>query len=123
MKYVALAGLSILLVACQGNTQDKSTTMTTKQDSVSYSIGLDIGKNLKHQSVEVNPDMLAQAIRDIQSGAEPKLTDEQVRACLTAFQEEMVAKQNEKMKVAATGSPPASTGSSPPDLDPLPGVY
>ncbi len=99
MKYVALAGLSILLVACQGNTQDKSTTMTTKQDSVSYSIGLDIGKNLKHQSVEVNPDMLAQAIRDIQSGAEPKLTDEQVRACLTAFQEEMVTKQNEKMKV------------------------
>jgi FKBP-type peptidyl-prolyl cis-trans isomerase FklB len=99
MKYVALAGLSILLVACQGNTQDKPTTMTTKQDSVSYSIGLDIAKNLKQQSVEVNPDMLSQAIRDIQSGAEPRLTEEQVHACLTAFQEEMVAKQNEKMKV------------------------
>ena len=98
MKYAALAGLSLLLVACQGNTQDKAKTMKTLQDSVSYSIGLDIGKNLKQQSVDVNAEMVAQGISDIQSGTDPKLTDAQVRDILTAFQEEMVTKQNEKMK-------------------------
>jgi FKBP-type peptidyl-prolyl cis-trans isomerase FklB len=99
MKYVALAGLSILFVACQGNTQDKAKTMKTMQDSVSYSIGLDIGKNLKQQSVDVNPEMVAQGIGDIQSGTDPKLTEGQVRDILTAFQEQMVTKHNEKNKV------------------------
>jgi len=101
MRYLAFGILSMALVACQGNTQEKSTTMKSHQDTLSYSIGLDIGRNLKQQMIEVNPDLVAKGIQEMQSGATPLLTEDQVKNCLSGLQEEMVAKQNEKSKVDA----------------------
>jgi len=99
MRYVIAVSLVFVLLACEGNTQGK-TELKTQLDSVSYSIGLDIGKNLKHQDVDVNPDVLARGINDVVGGNTPLLTEEQVRATLASFQEQMRTKQQEKMKVA-----------------------
>ena len=63
MKYSGIVGaiaLGLILSACQ-STQRK-VEMKTLQDSVSYSIGMDIGKNLKAQMIDVNPDVIAQAL-------------------------------------------------------------
>ncbi len=100
MKYVALGVMSLSLIACQGNTQEKSTTtLKSHQDSLSYCIGLDIGKTLKQQMIEVNPDIVAQGILERLHDITPKLTDDQVRSILSALQEEMMTKQNEKAKM------------------------
>ncbi len=99
MKYIIAVSLAFMLLACEGNTQGK-TELKTQLDSVSYSIGLDIGKNLKQQSVDVNADALAHGIKDVASGSTPLLTDEQVRATLASFQEQMKTKQQEKLKAA-----------------------
>jgi hypothetical protein len=66
MKYSAFIvslGLSLVLLSCQ-STQHKPE-LKTLQDSVSYSIGMDIAKNLKGQMIDVNPDVVAQALKDM----------------------------------------------------------
>ena len=101
MKYttlIGMIGLSIILPACQ-STQHK-TELKTLQDSVSYSIGMDIGKNLKGQMIDVNPDALAQALKDMTGDGKPMLTDVQARSAMMAFQTQMMATHAEKMKAA-----------------------
>ena len=101
MKYTTLIGalaLSIMLPACQ-STQHK-TELKTLQDSVSYSIGMDIGRNLKGQMIDVNPDALAQALKDMTGDGKPMLTDDQARSAMMAFQAQMMATHTEKMKAA-----------------------
>jgi FKBP-type peptidyl-prolyl cis-trans isomerase FklB len=99
MKYtlvVAALGLSFILSACQ-STQHK-IELKTLQDSVSYSIGMDIGRNLKGQMIDVNPDALAQALKDQSGDGKPMLTDAQARSAMIAFQTQMMATHAEKMK-------------------------
>jgi FKBP-type peptidyl-prolyl cis-trans isomerase FklB len=71
----------------------------TQKDRVSYSIGLDFGKNMKKQSVELNLDILLRGIRDGLAEAKPALTDAEMQQCMTTFQKEMMAKMQEKAKV------------------------
>jgi len=69
-----------------------------QKDKVSYSIGINIGKNLKKQSVEVNPDILLQGIKDALSGGKTLMTDQEVNETMMNFQKEMMAKQQARMK-------------------------
>ncbi len=97
-KLIGVIGLGIILPACQ-STQHK-TELKTLQDSVSYSIGMDIGRNLKGQMIDVNPDALAQALKDMNGDGKPMLTDAQARSAMMAFQTQMMATHAEKMKAA-----------------------
>ena len=99
MKYTKLFGalcLSIVLSACQ-STQHR-TELKTLQDSVSYSIGMDFGKNLKSQKVDINPDVFAQALKDVSGDGKPALTDDQAKSVMMAFQTKMMAAHAEKMR-------------------------
>ena len=101
MKYttlIGMIGLGIILPACQS--MQHKTELKTLQDSVSYSIGMDIGKNLKGQMIDVNPDALAQALKDLNGDGKPMLTDAQARSAMMAFQTQMMATHAEKMKAA-----------------------
>jgi FKBP-type peptidyl-prolyl cis-trans isomerase FklB len=94
LRNTGTLALSMTLLACQGNTQEK-VQLKTQQDSLSYSIGLDIAKNLRHQSVDVNPLVLAQGIKDQLAGAKTLLSEQEAQATLMAFQARMMAKQQE----------------------------
>ena len=98
MRYLGMAALCVALIACQGKSQER-TQLKTQKDSVSYSIGLNIGNSFRQQSMEVDPDILAQGIKDILSGGKPMLTEEEAKATLNALQNRMMAKQEEAMKV------------------------
>ena len=100
MRYLGMAALCVALIACQGKSQER-TQLKSQKDSVSYSIGLNIGNSFRQQSMEVDPDILAQGIKDILSGGKPMLTEEEAKATLNALQNRMMAKQEETMK--ATG--------------------
>ena len=76
-------------------------TLKDQKDKISYSIGLDIGKNLKQQSIEVNLDAMAAGLKDGVGGGKAQMTDEQVREVMMAFQQEMQKKQ--QAKAAAAG--------------------
>ena len=95
MKYVWFASLALALIACQGNTQEK-VQLKTQKDSVSYSIGLNMGKNLKQQSVDVDPTILARGIKDVLDSAKTLLTEQQVQECMTNFQTQMMKTKGDK---------------------------
>jgi FKBP-type peptidyl-prolyl cis-trans isomerase FklB len=78
--------------------------LTTQKDKVSYALGMNIASslsaNLKRQSVEINPDVLLQALRDGLSGGKMLMTEDEARSTLMQLQTELQSKQEEKMKQA-----------------------
>lgn len=83
--------------ACQGGAP-KKPTLQTQKDKVSYSIGLDLGKNLKAQAIDIDARLVAQGIEDALAGGATLLTDEQVRETMTLFQQERMAQQGARAK-------------------------
>lgn len=83
--------LTILLLAIGCTAADKTPKLETLIDKVSYSIGLNIGKDFKAQNIEVNPDLLARGIKDALSDTKPLLTDEEIQEAIGTFQKERMA--------------------------------
>jgi FKBP-type peptidyl-prolyl cis-trans isomerase len=77
-----------------------ASALTTKKDKVSYAIGMNIGTNLHKQSVDVDPKILQQGLQDALAGGKTLLSEDEARATLTEFQNEMRQKQQEKMQQA-----------------------
>src|SRR5208337_934799 len=79
--------------------------LTTRKDKFSYALGMNIGAglgaNLKKQSVEVDWNLVSQGLKDANSGAKTRLTEDQAKAVLTEVQNEVRKEQQEKMKQAA----------------------
>jgi FKBP-type peptidyl-prolyl cis-trans isomerase FklB len=97
MKLQLIAVLSVLLLVTQVNAKE-NLVLKNQKDKVSYVIGMDIGTNLKKQSIDVDPDILAKGIKDGFSGGKSLLSEQEVREIMAAFQKEMMAKQEELNK-------------------------
>ena len=72
--------------------------LKTDKEKISYSIGMDIGGNLKRGSVEVDPDLLAKGLKDSYGGGKTILTEDQARQAIAEFQKTLMAKQAETMQ-------------------------
>jgi FKBP-type peptidyl-prolyl cis-trans isomerase len=77
-----------------------NSALPTQKDKVSYAIGMNIGTNLHRQSVDVDPKVLQQGLEDSLAGGKTLLSEDEARATLTEFQNEMRQKQQEKTKQA-----------------------
>lgn len=66
-------------------------------DSISYSLGMDMGSRFKKMGVEINPDMFTKGFKDSISESEPALSEEQIRNAMDTFQAEMKEKQKAMM--------------------------
>jgi FKBP-type peptidyl-prolyl cis-trans isomerase FklB len=75
--------------------------LKTPKDKASYAVGIDIGKTLKKNSIDVDPAIMMRGIKDVLADKKPLMTDEEARASLTALQQEARAKQEAKMKAIA----------------------
>jgi FKBP-type peptidyl-prolyl cis-trans isomerase FklB len=89
--------LCVLLGAVHGMAQD-SAILKTQRDKVSYSMGLDIGRMLKMQNVDVDLDLVTRGFKDAYTGNQSLLTDEEMQEVLTNFKKEFIAKQQELAK-------------------------
>lgn len=92
MRFQAVAAVVFGLLACQDK-GPQDIVLTDQKARVSYSIGLNIGNNLKQQGVEVDPAVLLRGVQDAISGAKALMTPEEVQQCMTQFQQEMNEKQ------------------------------
>lgn len=82
----------------QSGASQSSSALPTLKDKVSYAIGMNIGNGMRQQSVDVDPNILTQGLRDALAGGKTLMTDEEAKATLTTFGAEMKKKQEEKMK-------------------------
>ncbi|HEX7523510.1 MAG TPA: FKBP-type peptidyl-prolyl cis-trans isomerase [Candidatus Deferrimicrobium sp.] len=71
------------------------------KEKISYSIGMDIGGNLKRGSIEVDPDVLAKGLKDSYGGGKTLLTEDQARQAIADFQKTQMAKMAETMEKLA----------------------
>ena len=71
------------------------------KEKLSYSIGMELGVNLKRQSVEVDPDLLAKGVKDSYGGGKTLLTEDEARLAITTFQKALMAKKAETMRILA----------------------
>lgn len=88
------------LPALSQEKQDKKELKTTK-DKESYAIGLDMGKSLKQNEIEVEPDVLYRGIADGLSGAKPVMTEQEIKDTITGLQKNLQVKQEARLKAEA----------------------
>lgn len=100
MKRIALLAGMIAVAGCNQQSGSGSAKLATRTDSVSYIIGVQMGKSLKEQSVPVTPEALFNGFRDGQAGGTPRIADAQAQATMTAFRDEMLEKQRAKDSAA-----------------------
>src|SRR5271170_5711368 len=74
-------------------------TLKTQKDKASYAIGLNIGKSMHKDSVDVDPAIVLRGMKDGLAGNKPLLTDDEARATMVALQADLRKKQEEKMLV------------------------
>jgi FKBP-type peptidyl-prolyl cis-trans isomerase FklB len=74
-------------------------TLKTQKDKASYAIGLNIGKSMHKDSVDVDPAILMRGMKDGLAGNKPLLTDDEAKAAMVALQADLRKKQEEKMQV------------------------
>lgn len=73
-------------------------SLKAPKDKVSYAIGVQIGADMKRQTVDINPDVLAKGLKDGFQGSKLLLTDQEMRETLSGLQQQMAAKQAERMR-------------------------
>jgi FKBP-type peptidyl-prolyl cis-trans isomerase FklB len=72
---------------------DGTNVLGDEKSRVSYAIGMMLGHNWQQQGLEVDPEIAARAIKDIQSGGATLLSQTEMQETLTAFQKEFKVKQ------------------------------
>jgi FKBP-type peptidyl-prolyl cis-trans isomerase FklB len=61
---------------------------------------MDLGNNLKKQSIDIDPEILLKGVKDALSGEKPLMTEQEIRETVVAFQKEVKMKQEEMAKKA-----------------------
>lgn len=113
----AIAAVALVSVGCENNaggdtentTGANGTNLESLNEQVSYVFGYNIGQQFKSQQIELNPDVVAKAIKDVYSDAEPQLSQEEMQTAMETFQQQyeekmqsMQADEQAKREAAAT---------------------
>lgn len=88
MKNLYVTTFILIFILCSCSTQDQTVKsdkelMVTFQDSLSYSMGINIGKNLPE--AQINQDLLIEGLNDYWSKEEPRLNASERMEVLRAF--------------------------------------
>ena len=96
-----MVALGIVLVAAAAAAQD-APALKAPREKLSYALGMDLGNQLRKQSVDVDPATFAKGLSDALSGGKTLLTEEEARGLIAELQKDLKAKQAaaqaEKMK-------------------------
>lgn len=97
MKVRVMMVVGMMLTASVAFAAEK-VELKTPKEKASYAIGMDMANSLKRNTIDVDPDVLANGLKDVLSGKKTLLTDEEVKTTLTALQQEMQTKKQAEMK-------------------------
>ncbi len=100
LRYLPIATIVIFATALPAAAQ-KPTDLI---DQASYSIGVDIGRRLQADDLELNAQWVAQGLVSALSGQQAVLTDEEMEAALVAFNKAIQAKMDEKNRIAGANN-------------------
>jgi FKBP-type peptidyl-prolyl cis-trans isomerase len=86
-----------------GTTAQAPLVLKTEKDKFSYALGMNLGNNLKKQSVELDPAIFSRGLKDAMAG-KTQMTDDEARSAISVVQNETRAKLEEKKKAEAAAN-------------------
>ncbi|OUS10938.1 hypothetical protein A9Q90_00050 [Gammaproteobacteria bacterium 54_18_T64] len=109
MKYLPVAlATSLLLLGCEEASQPSAEAMVaapvaleSEMQKVSYIMGMNIGSQIKGEAFEVDIPTLTLGLTDAVGDLKPKLTEQEVKAVIEAFQARVMAEQEESAKLVS----------------------
>ena len=82
-KLIKVGGFSLcaalVIIAAAGCSKGGSKDLKTVEQKASYAIGQHVGKGIKNQGFDIDPDIVAMSIRDVLDGNESKLSQEEMQ--------------------------------------------
>ena len=76
MKNIIKTSVLLLFVACKSDAP-KEVILSNEIDSVSYSLGVNIGENIKTQFEDIKIDNFLTGLKEVIDGTEPKINNDQ----------------------------------------------
>jgi len=101
MKTGWIASFVVILFITGIASAEEEASLKTQRDKISYIIGMDAGKNLKVQSIDVDPDIFMKGFKDALSGNKSLLSDDIIKESMAVFQDEIMKKHEDELKKAA----------------------
>jgi FKBP-type peptidyl-prolyl cis-trans isomerase len=74
--------------------------LTTREQKFSYALGMTMGHNLNKQSIDANPNLVAQGLKDAMAGGKTRLTEDEAKAVLAEVQNDVRKQQQENAQQA-----------------------
>lgn len=84
--------------AKSSQTSSENSALPTQKDKTSYAIGLNVGKGLHHESIDVDPNIVMQGLKDGLAGGKTLMTDEQAQATITELRNQVSARMQAQMQ-------------------------
>jgi FKBP-type peptidyl-prolyl cis-trans isomerase len=85
-----------------GGSGEEEVVLDTPTKRLSYGVALGLGRNMKSDGLEMDVAAFAAGLEDAMSGAEQRLTQEEIQAEMLAFQEKInTQRQAERAELAA----------------------
>lgn len=90
MKKIMIISVTLLLIGCGSEPKKKSvSTLSTFDDSTSYSLGADLGENLKRQNVTIDYDVFMAGLTDGLETGLVKLDQKERRYVMSLLQKKI----------------------------------
>ena len=102
MRYLKSTLWTVLLAGCiscaSASSTETKVDLKSTTNKVSYSIGVDIGKHLTGQGINLNTEVFAQGIRDGIENSSLQMTEEEMQETLRAFQQSLMEEREAENK-------------------------
>lgn len=90
--------MKLVVLACVFATSAVAAAPKTDKEKLSYSLGHQLGLQVKQNELDLDPQLFAQAVQDALKGAKPAMSEEEMRTVVQGFQQKMRSEQMAKLK-------------------------
>lgn len=93
MRSMVKVVMTTIALGCGSAALAAGPALDTDRQKLGYTIGFQIGNNIKQEGIDLDVDALGLAIKDVLAGTAPRLAPEQMQAALHKMQMDMEAER------------------------------
>ena len=76
----------------------ESSPLQTEVQKFSYALGMNLGSTMRRQSIEIDPELVLQGLKDSMAGGKTRLTEDEARSVISQIQTEIRSKMQVEMR-------------------------
>ncbi len=96
LRQVVIAIFGLFIIGCGGGSHKEVSTLGNESDSLSYTLGMDIGENFKREMIELDYDVFFTGIKHGFGGEDVLLSKDERNQTIRKFQKTL--RENQKAK-------------------------